>query len=176
MRALNRLAGLLLGLALLAGGLLALVDGALAAAGRHPWPIRLDRWYPALTGTRLHDPMVRTVAIGAAVLGLLILILQIRRWTPKQLALRPGDTGRWSVRRRSVERQLPTPVAELSGVNAVRARLRGRRARWRLTLRAEGRPESRDAIEHAVRDELDKLTAPDGARLRVTIRPPRRVA
>jgi hypothetical protein len=169
MRAVNRLLGLLLGLALVAGGPLAAVDGALALLDRPPWPIRFDRWLGRLTDTALRDPGVVAVAVGVGAVGLVLLFLQLRPWAPRRLAIDDG----WWVQRRSVEQHLAGALDSVNGVHGGRARLRGRGSRWRLKVSAQGRPPSRTAVRDAVRAELATLRAPDGVPLRVSLREPR---
>ncbi len=179
MRVGNRLAGLLLGLALLAAGLLAALTAALTLAGRRPWPLRTDRWYPALTTTPLRDPLVLTLAIAAAVLGLAVLFFQLRRWPPSRLSLTPagsgGTAGEWWIGRRSAEHRLAA-VDAVSGVRDGRVTLRGKAARWKVSVVARGRDEVRTAVEAAVRAELGRLAAPEPHHLRLAVRPPKRVA
>jgi len=179
MRVVNRLLALLFGLALLGGGALLAVEAVLAAVGRRPWPVRTDRWFGPLSHTTLGDPIVPTIALGVAALGLLLLAVQVRPWAPRLLTLR-GRTGvepvRWSVYRRSVEREVSLAVDGLAGVTETRTRLRGKRSRWRLTVSPRGRADSRGQVREVVAGQLDRIAAPIPVRLRVAMRRPRRVA
>jgi len=58
MRVLNRIAGALLGLVLLAAGLAVVVGAVLVLTGRRPWPLPLDRWFARLAQTSVGDPQV----------------------------------------------------------------------------------------------------------------------
>lgn len=177
MPVLNRLASLLLGLVLLAGGLLVAVNGVLALTGRHPWPVRVDRWYPTLTGTALGSHAVLVAGAGLAALGVVLLVTQVRPWAPARLSVvAVGPPRVWWVHRRSVEHRVADAANAVAGVDRARARLRGRAVRWRLRVSAVARPDARDAVEDAVRDELARLSAPEPARLRIALRRPKRVA
>jgi hypothetical protein len=176
MRVLNRLAAAVLGLALLAFGLLVAVEAILFGAGRPAWLLPLNRWYAGLTTTTYADPLVRDVAIVLAVVGLLILLLQLRPWPPDQLVVGGDGVARWRVRRRSVERQVAREVDRLTSVVGATASVRGRPDLWRVRVHALARPEQRDEVRQAARAALDRLAAPAEVGLRVDLRPPRRVA
>ena len=158
MRVVNRLASLLLGFVLLGGGLLLAAEAVAVALGRPSLLIDRRGWYDTLTGTPLGHPVVRAVAIAVTVLGLLILLTQLRRWAPDRLAVRLGDN--WHLQRRSVERRLASAANELPGVRSATARVHGRAAHWHPRVRAVADPALRPGGEQAVRDELDRLAAP----------------
>ncbi|MGW4297972.1 hypothetical protein ACWEH1_33835 [Micromonospora chersina] len=85
MRTVNRVATLLLAVALLAGGVLVAVAGLLAALGR-PGPLPAG-WSATLSAVRWRDAPVRTVAATVTLLGLLLLVAELRRWRPARLRL-----------------------------------------------------------------------------------------
>lgn len=154
MRVFNRLASLLLALALLAGGLLVAVEAVLIGLDRAP--LLIDRgWYQDLTGTRFSDRSFLLVAIGVGVLGLLILFLQLRRWRPTRLAV-PVGPG-WHVQRRSAERALAGAATGQSGVDSASVRIKERRGVWHPFVTAVGDPQARPGVEAAVRAELARL-------------------
>jgi hypothetical protein len=158
MRVMNRLASLALALVLLAGGLLIAAEAVLVALRRPALLIDRPGWYRALTTTHLGDPVVRTVAIVVLLLGLSILLAQLRRWNPDRLAARFG--GGWHLQVRSLERRLSVAANEVPGVTGARARIRRHGAAWRPRIRAGGDPSARPAVETAVRLALDRLGAP----------------
>lgn len=152
MRVANRIATGLLGLALLIGGVLLVVETALAAAGRQPWLVPRDRWHAALSTTTFANPLVLVICILLALLGLSILVVELRPWPPQRVPV--ADS--WSLTRRSVENCVAAAVSALPGVERVRARVRGRRGR-RLRLRTHALPERREAIEQAALAELNAM-------------------
>lgn len=154
MRVLNRMASLLLALALLAGGLLVAVEAVLIGLDRSPLLID-PGWYENLTTTRFSDRSFLLVAIGVGLLGLLILFLQLRRWRPTRLAV-PNGYG-WHVQRRSAERALAGAASGQSGVDSASVRIRERRGLWHPFVTAVGDPQSKPQVEAAVRAELARL-------------------
>jgi hypothetical protein len=174
MRVVNLIAASLLGLVLLAGGLLLAAETALVAAGQTPWLVPLDRWHARLSHTPLHSGWILGISIGVAVIGLIVLALQLRRWAPPRVLT--GDArGAWWVTRRSVEQRAAAAAAAVRGVHDARADVRGSERRWRLRLRAVGHPEQRDEVARAVRRELDRLAVPKDLAVNLALRRPRRV-
>lgn len=173
MRTANRLASLLLATALLIGGAAVAVQALLLTLHR-PTPLDTDRWFDALVGTRWGDSAVRTVAGTALVLGLALLVAQLRRWAP--VRLRTDEHDGWYLHRRCVERRLADAAGAVPGVRRARVRVRRRGDTWRPQVRATGDPAARSEIEFAVRQELHRLTAPRPARVDVRLLPRRRPA
>jgi hypothetical protein len=170
MRTVNRVATLLLGLALLAGGVLIAGQGLLAVLGR-PGPLP-RAWSAALATTHWRDLPVRTVAGGVTLLGLLVLGAELRRWRPARLRLSPADG--WHLHRRSVERRLARAACAVPSVRRARVRLRRRGDAWRPRVSAIGDPAARADVEFALRRELDRLAAPHRDRIEVRLVPARR--
>jgi hypothetical protein len=175
MRAVNRLAAAALGLALIVVGLVGVAEIALIASGRPAWPSWLDTWLGRWTTTTLGDSRVFTIAVIAAVLGLLILALQVRRWRPDRLPAGDADEGVWWVQRRGVERRAGAGAGALIGVSDARANVRGGARHWRVKVTAAGRPEHADQVAAATRLELGRLDLPAGAPVEVNLRPHGRV-
>jgi hypothetical protein len=175
MRLVNLLATSLLGLVLLAGGLLLAAEAALVWAGQSPWLVALDRWHARLSHTPLSNGWVLGASIVVGVIGLIILALQVRPWPPQRLVT--GDVrGPWWVARRSVEQRAAAAAAGVSGVHNAHAEVRGNERRWRLRMRAEANPEQREEVTNAVRRELDRLAVPRDVAVNLALRRPRRVA
>ncbi|MFE9189828.1 DUF6286 domain-containing protein [Micromonospora sp. NPDC007208] len=173
MRTANRVASVLLATALLLGGTATTVQALLLTLHR---PTLLDTtgWFDALSGTRWRDPTVRAVAGGALLLGLALLVAQLRRWTP--VRLRTDERDGWHLHRRCVERRLADAASAVPGVLRARVRVRRRGGQWRPRVRATGDPAARAEIEFAVHQELHRLTAPRPARIDVRLLPRRRPA
>jgi hypothetical protein len=169
---LNRLAALLLALALLAGGLLAAVEVVLVGLGWSSPVIDRAGWYRSLTSIRFSDGGFLAVAAGVALVGLLILLLQLRRWRPTRL---PVAAGGWHVQRRSAERVLAGVAGDQPGVVRASVRLRGRRGGWWPAVSAVGDPRAERQVAAAVQAELARLSG-RGDRVDVRIAPDRRVA
>lgn len=174
MRAVNRVATALWGLALLAAGVLAVVEAVLAALGRPPWLIPADRWYATLAHTTYQDRAVLTVSVGVLLLGVVLLVAELRPWPPRRLAVRTPEAGEvWWVLRRPTERWLAVAAEQVTGVRHARVRLRGRDRGWRIRLTAYGQPDRRPELERVMRTELTRLAAPPRHRLRIRLRTPK---
>ncbi|MFG1841406.1 DUF6286 domain-containing protein [Micromonospora sp. NPDC049175] len=173
MRSVNRVASLLLATVLLVGGALVAAQALLLALDR-PVPLEPTGWLDALSGARWRDPGVQAVAGGAVLLGLVILVAQLRPWTP--VRLRTDQHDGWHLHRRSVERRLADAAGAVPGVRRARVRVRRRGGQWRPRVRATGDPAARPEIEYAVHQELHRLTAPRSGPVDVRLQPRRRPA
>ncbi|MEU9739332.1 hypothetical protein AB0E12_09085 [Micromonospora chersina] len=170
MRTVNRIATLLLAVALLAGGVVMAVAGLLGALGR-PGPLP-GGWSTTLSAVHWRDAPVRTVAATVTLLGLLLLVAELRRWRPARLRLTAEDG--WHLHRRSVERRLARAVRSVPSVRRARVRVRRRGDAWRPRVTATGDPAARADVEFALRRELDRLTAPRRDPIEVRLVPARR--
>jgi hypothetical protein len=177
MRRVNRIASGVLGVLLIAAGLLVAVEMVLIAAGRQPAWLPLQRWYQTIGFATLGSRGVLITAILAGLVGLGILVAQLRRWKPDRVLAGSGSGAPWWVSRRSVQRRTAIAAGALAGIGNARADVRGRPQSWRLRLRADGGPDQRDAVQRAVRDELDRLNVSAATAVDVVLRKPnRRVA
>jgi hypothetical protein len=156
-RLVNRLATLLLALALLGGGLLLIAEVIAVATNRPALLVDRSGWYRTLSTVRLENAWVRTIIIGLGVLGLLILLGELVRWKPDRLPTRLADG--WHLQRRSVERQLAVAADAVPGVASARARVRRDGLGWRTRIRAVGAASARRDVENAIRRELERLGA-----------------
>ncbi|HZM78428.1 MAG TPA: hypothetical protein VFC19_22100 [Candidatus Limnocylindrales bacterium] len=176
MRVANRIASALLGLALVALGLLAVAEVVLELAGRPPL-LPLDDWYERLTRVTYAGLAVRLVSIGLIVLGVLILLAELRRWRPTEVDLRSdGERGHWRMRRRSLEDQISGAVNTVVGVHEAHARALGGEHRWKLRVEALADAEQVEQVRATARRAMDVLAVPSEIPLIVDVRRPRRVA
>lgn len=183
MRVVNRLAGLVLALALLAVGLFVIVQTVMYLVDRPPWLVPLESWRDTLAGTELADRWVLVAAVAALAVGVVLLFLQLRPVTPTRVRARgdveSGSTTDWWLDRRSVERRTAAAARSVWGVHDVRTHVRGRPGRWRLSVAADagrGDQAAGDAVEAEVRRELARLHAPADVPVSVSLRHDRRVA
>jgi hypothetical protein len=171
MRTANRVGALLLGLLLLAVGVLVVVEAVFAVAGRDPWLLPLDAWFTALTSTTPADTGFLAVSVGVGVLGLVIFAAQVRPWPPQLVAVNTARSDEtWFMARRSVERRVAASADAVPGVRDARVRVRGRRRHWRLRVSGHGPDDRRDAVTDAVRHELGRLDAPADTSVSVRLR------
>jgi hypothetical protein len=150
---LNRLIAVLLGLALIAAGVILLLETALAGVNRPP--LLIDR---SLADSRLSelswtDPEVDIALVALVALGALLLLVQLLPRQPYALPLR-GDQGRQG----EIERK---PLAALLAARAERdsdvVRAQARVSRRKAQLRAWAVPGADiDAIRERLGQHVDK--------------------
>jgi hypothetical protein len=170
-RAVNRVAGLILGLALLGLGLFTIVQTVALTVFDKDWPAPVLVWRDDLSTVPWSDGRVLLAAICAGVLGLLILVLELRRVRPAWLgAAWHDDEDDWRLRRRSVQRRAASAARSVRGVDAATAATSGRKQDWQVavTARTVGDVVDPHRVEAAVREELHTIGAPE--RVPVTVR------
>ncbi|XVQ10146.1 alkaline shock response membrane anchor protein AmaP [Spirillospora sp. CA-255316] len=153
---LNHVCLALLGLVLLAAGVLGLARG-LGAFGRDAAadPLITDAMRRYAAGQGWFWPVVAGAGAMLAVLGLAWLLAQARSERLPGLALEPDPSkGATRVSERAVTAALEEEIGEYPGVRGVRAHLLGSSARPRLTLNvAYGGQADLDALRRRIREE-----------------------
>jgi hypothetical protein len=171
MTVLNRLLGLALGLALLGGGFLAVVEAALAALDRSPWLVPHDQWGRQI-GELTWDDRTLVLVAGLTVLtGVVLLVAQLWPARPSVVPIAEHRPHRLAaLDGRGFENLLRRTALEDEDVLDARVRLRRRSAR--VSARAPGNAElhgvqsrARERVQARV-DELG-LQTPLGVKLRV---------
>jgi hypothetical protein len=174
-RAFNRLLSLLLGLALVTGGLLVVVEVVTGLVRDQPWPLPVDQWADTLRRSRFSDTAAKTAFLVTAAVGLVLLVAEARPWPKRSLALAGDDGWSWWLNRRSAERHLSRLIRSGTSATAAKVRLRPRARRWTVRVAAAAAPKAQPAIEARAREVLERLGAPDGSPVRVRIARRRRV-
>jgi hypothetical protein len=175
MRAFNRILSLLLGLALITGGLLVVVEVVTAFVRDTPWPIRVDQWAATLRQQTFADTIPRIVFLATAAVGLLLLVAEARPWPKRSLNLTSDGQRSWWLHRRSAERQIARAVRSGTSATAAKVHLRPRGPSWRLRVGVTASPEARPDIEQRARAAIQRLGGPQDAPVRVRIAKARRV-
>jgi hypothetical protein len=166
----TRVLAALLALALLLGSLLAVVEIVAAALGRDPALVPHPDWADWLRTNSWNDWLVIAVLVGIVVLGLLLLLLALRRGKPASLALKSRTDGvDVTASRRSVEKSLTAAAARTTGIAGASASVGRRTARVDARTVARSEPEKRDEVESAVRGRLDSLGLQRRMRTRVNL-------
>jgi hypothetical protein len=176
MRALNRVASALLGIVLIVVGLVAAAEAVAAYRDQRPLLLPLRQWYDRLIATTFADRGVLLISIGAGVLGLLVLVSQLRRWQPRELDLRSEENMRWQLRRHSLQQQVAASVSTVPGVQEPQVDVAGRQSAWSVRVRAAGRPDQLNDVRSAARSALTRLDVPDTVGLQVDLITPKRVS
>src|ERR671917_2044655 len=172
MNLLNRLLAVLLALALLLGGLLAAAEIVLAQLRRPRWLVPHEQWSSWL-GTQTWDTStVRTWLIVIGVIGLLLLLIALRRGRPAGLAVRTDSAPpgvRTTATRRGIEKTLESAVGDVDGVSSVKTSVGRRRVDVKATTNTRGGQEKQ--VQQAVTDRLAALGLQRTLRPRVTTTP-----
>lgn len=166
----TRVVAALLALVLLLGSLLAVVEIVTAALDRAPALIPYPEWTSWLRTHSWNDWIVNAVLGGLVVVGLLLLLLALRRGKPASLALRSRTDGvNVTASRRSVEKALAAATARTTGVAGASASVSRRTARVDARTVARSEPGIRERVESAVRGRLDSLGLERPMRTRVDL-------
>lgn len=174
MRILNRVLAAILGLALLAGGLLVAIEIALGLLDRDPWVIPRDVWYQQF---RLSDWMaswVRTMFALLCLAGGFLVALQLSRRGPQTLSLRsPEQWARAEVGRLSLQKSLARTAKSVDGIAEAKATVGTRRVvvAARTSRRDPGDLEVR--VAQAVGAQLEAMQLAKQARVSVRVQPRR---
>lgn len=178
MNGVNRLGGLLLGLILLAVGLLTVIETVALTVWHRSWPLPVQTWHDHLLTTQWSDRSVLITAIVVGVVGLLILALQVRRIRPTRLVMAwRSREDRWLIRRRTVERQAAAAAKTVRGVDSARVSTIGKTDQWKLAVTTDAGGDIVDpaTVEQAVHGQLKRLGAPEDTAVRVRVRHPGRI-
>ncbi|MCA0144004.1 DUF6286 domain-containing protein [Blastococcus sp. LR1] len=166
----NRVIATVLALALLLGGLLAVVEIVLAALGRPYSLVPHPMWSTWLGEQSFTDGVVRAVLIGLIIIGLLLLVVALRRGKPGSLTL-PGRTDgvRVTASRRGIERSLSTAARRADGVKSASAKAGRRIVRVKAATAMRSPQELQQPVTAAVTERLGELGLSDVLRPRVTV-------
>jgi hypothetical protein len=166
----TRVVAVLLALALLLGSLLGVVEIVAAALDRAPALVPYPEWATWLRTHSWNDGIVTAVLGGLVLLGLLGLLLAVRRGKPATLALRSGSDGvDVTASRRGVEKSLAAAAERTAGIAGASAAVSRRTARVDARTVAPSTPGVREEVESAVRGRLDSLGVEPGLRTRVEL-------
>ena len=171
MHVLNRVLATLLALALLLGGLLAVIEIVLAQLGRPYWLVPHEQWSSGLAEQTFVNGVVRAVLIGLAVLGLVLLVLALRRGKPGSVQLPSRTEGvRVSASRRGIERSLSTAARRADGVRSSRVTAGRRTVRVKAVTALRSTGELQQPVTAAVTGRLEQLGLGGVLRPRVSIK------
>jgi len=185
MRILNRFLSALLALVLIASGAWALTTSVADATGLQRLlppvfemiTLAIQRAATAFVGVSMASPIALGIWGALLVIGLLLLIIELRPWPPKHVELIREDGVTWWADRGSVERGLSRLLLRRTSAIRARTRVRARKTKWQVTVDAEAAPQDRDELVHQARSAMERLGQADNAlELRVRVHPARRVA
>lgn len=156
----NRLLGVLLGLAIAVAGIILLLETAWAIAGQPPLLVDRDQVAQTLGSEQLTwaSTLVTSILVGLVLVGLLLLVLQLVPRQPATLAVEGADGRSASVDRKALAGQLRAAVAEDREVLGARSTV----TKHKATVRARAVPGAeaaavRSRLEETVRSNLAAL-------------------
>lgn len=172
MRAFSRVLAGLIALALVVGGVLLVVEVAVAALSRSPWLVPWDRWWRSAQTQPWSDGDTRLVALLLLALGLLLLLVTLSRWRPVSLALsrEPGMPD-GDVRRASLESALARHAESVDGVDRASVKVVGSKARVRVDSNRRDPGDLGARVERQVAERLDAVSLASPPRVAVDVRP-----
>lgn len=157
MRTLTRVLAALVGLALLVGGLVLALEVALTAARSEAQLVPYDQ---AIDGARQRswdDPLVLLIGLGALLLGLLLLLLTLRRRAP--LAVPGEDRQDMSVSfaRKPLEQAVGRLAERSAGVENVRVTLHKNKAEVQAASLSNDLGSTKQVLQSRLDDGLQRL-------------------
>ncbi|EHR61436.1 alkaline shock response membrane anchor protein AmaP [Saccharomonospora cyanea] len=167
MRLLNRLLATLLCLALIAGSVLVIAEVIAALLDRGPavWDWRAtQRW---ADDTVWQDVVVRIVCVALLVVGLVLLVAEVKRPRLRRLPVDHGAEADSGVRpvdtaytRRGVAAAVRSAVAEVDGIRAARVKVKRRAVKVSATTGSHNKAMVRQldrTVTEAARESLRRL-------------------
>ena len=167
-RVVNRLLVLILGFALLVGGLLVIIEGAWNWTNSGFVVLPGSQWLKSFETTPWSDKSTILWSLAGAVVGLILVLLEIRPHRKRVVSFSTDTSGKWQLLRRSTEAHLQRRLEAQVPTSPIRARLKPGARRWSLRLTARAASSSRPTLEAAGRKELAALHAPGSSRVQVT--------
>jgi len=173
MRLVNRPLAVILAAALAVAAIIVIVEVFAVAAHHGPLVLHWTTWYRWAGQTRWDQLVIRLWSAILIVIGVVILVLELKPRRVTRLALRSGhDATDAAVTRGGLAGTLRAAATGVDGVSAAAAVVRRRRARVTATAAARGRPATealRQPVTQALQDRLDGLDLRHPPRLKVRV-------
>lgn len=166
-RVVDRVLLTVIGLLLVAGGVLVIIEAIWAWTNNGFVWIPGERWLHAFKTTTWSDPATIAISVAAGALGLLLLAWAVWPRRARSAAFPTEKAGQWSLLRRSTEGHLQRRLAAQVPVSPIKARLNPKPGSWTLKVKARAATSTRPALEQSARAELAALKAPSGCRVQV---------
>jgi hypothetical protein len=170
MRTANRVLVAVFGLFLIAGGLLASVEIAVAFVGRGPWVVPYNGWYHTARSHDWQSGSARGIFLLVGAVGLFLFVAQLVRRGPLTMVLRSDTEVTYAVRRRSLERSLMRSIEHVDGVESAGVKIN--RSAVRVRARSDRRlpGDVKLAIQTAIDGRLHELELQAPPRVRISLR------
>jgi hypothetical protein len=136
MRVVNRLLALLLALGVIFAAAIGVIEVIAQRTHVHPVVLNWPGIYHWAAHTSWGAAPVRALSIGLVVVGLLLLVAQLKPRRPTRLPIAAGNPATdAAITRRGLAYSLRNAVTDIDGVNRAQVTVRRRRARIRATVR-----------------------------------------
>ncbi len=171
-RIINRLLGVIVALALMAGAVVIIVEVVGVLVGTKPVLVDWPKWLDWARRTQWNAGVVKTIGLVTLIVGVLLTVFEL--W-PSRAHRLPVDSGDPSlaaaVTRRGVKHDVRAAVHEVDGATPRHVEVRPRRIRVRVTPRYAGqeRQALREAVTASVGTHLDRLQLRRRPRLAVNV-------
>jgi hypothetical protein len=166
-RVVNRVLITVIGLVLVAGGTLVIIEAIWSLTNNGFVWIPGDSWLHSFETTAWSDPVAIAISVAAAALGLLLFAFAVWPRRPRAAAFPTEKAGHWSLLRRPAEAHLQRRLAAQVPVTPIKARLNPKPSGWTLKIKARSAASTRPALEQSARAELAALRAPSSSRVQV---------
>jgi len=171
MRSAARLLAALVALALVAAGVVAVVEVVAAALGADPLLVPRDGWAADGRSTEWADRGVRYFFIIVGAVGVVLAAVALVRRPPRRLAVpAPSGLEDVTIRRRGLERSLQRTAESIDGVRQASVRIKRTQVRIRIGTHrrdANGLPE---AVQEAVTSRLGGIGVAEPLAVKVMTR------
>lgn len=166
-RLVNRVITFVVGAALLAGGLLVVVEALWTWTNSGFVWIPGHQWLTSFETTAWSAPIVIAVSTGVTIIGLLLLVAQVRPQPKRVVPYQTSAGVDWVLLRRSTEAHLSRRLATQVPVSPIKTRLKPKVHKWVLTVTARAAQSTRPVLEEAAQSELAVLHAPSPSQVKV---------
>ncbi len=166
-RVVNRVLLTVIGLVLVFGGALVIIEVIWSWTNNGFVWIPGDRWLHSFETTAWSAPVTMAISVAAGALGLLLFVFAVWPRRPRAVSFPTENAGHWSLLRRSAEAHLQRRLAAQAPVGPIKARLNPKPSGWTLKVKARSASSTRPALEQSARAELAALRAPSGSRVQV---------
>ena len=174
MALLNRLLGVLLGLAVAAAGVLVIVETVVAALGRPPLVVDRQLVHSTLSQLSWTDPLLLSLSVGLIAVGAVLLLLQLIPRRPATLPLRTYEGRSAAVDRKALGGRLVEVAQRDRDVAGAKAKMTKRAAK--LAVRAVPGADVagvRDRVTTAVVGALESYELASNPKPKVSVSPTR---
>lgn len=132
----NRTLLAVVGLVLVAGGALVIIEAIWAWTGNGFVWIPGDSWLSSFKHTAWSDPATIAISVGVGTLGLVLFLAEVIPRRPRVVPFPTENVGEWILVRRSTEAHLARRLAAQVPTSPIRTRLNPKPRRWTLRIKA----------------------------------------